>query len=205
MRIYTCMTIIVALILAPLSFSQAQPARSPTLLKQSPLKRDFEIRLAPLPLLVSWTTLDFSWRAHPKLSFGPALILYTAQRAPGGMLSANMVGYSAGAQMYYFFRSAYTNSWHVAARGYNDKFDSYGHASSKYRENSGFQGIGTVGYQAKKGRWAFLFGLGVQSGQRDYEEKSIADYAYTDYLYLEKSTENFSMPYFEFKIGFDIF
>lgn len=189
--------VVAALLLGSMSTAAVGSQREPTKKQSVALSVDsfdrWELRTAPLAMLARWFSLELSYRANEHWSVGPSLISYSAKGPYGNMLMPTWDGYATGAHLYYFGRSAMTNSVYLGVRGLYESYVSYPHAALFSEAVSGVKAQGAVGYQKRWSSVGLLVGLGAeQRFHRVVRSKESA---------LRSYDENESFPFFEFKLG----
>ncbi len=155
---------------------------------------EWDVRTAPIPVLVRWYTLDVAYRLSARHSTGPAIILYD-NHSRGGMLGPSYKGQALGWQGTYYFKSIEESSWYTDFHIYYEKYRSLPHGTANgFRDYDGSKIDIALGYSSRIQRFNVMTGMGVelQSHKVTTDEDS------------SPANNSDLFPWIEFKLGISI-
>ncbi len=193
-----CLTIIVLVGSTTTAFSKNLELNKS---KPKTIEKKWELRTAPIAMMVSWYTLDVSYRLSENLATGPAVISYNA-RGPGGMFGPTYNGYAIGWNGSYYFSSLLKDTWYISAHAYYESYKSYPRAYLGHYVYEGGKANTAIGYQWRGAMINIIAGLGLE--YRSYSVTDKKDPIGGIEQPSVDSSESRGLPFVEFKIGIEI-
>jgi hypothetical protein len=119
------------------------------------------------------------------------------------MFSPSYNGSALGWNANYYFKSFSKSTWYVSTHAYYESYKSYAHGYHGYFEKEGAKFNSAAGYQWRWSRVNLMTGLGTEyKNQNSTEYKK--DFDSNEYQNEPSIQNNFWLPYFEVKLGFEI-
>lgn len=165
---------------------------------------DFEVRVAPIILLVKWVNVETAYRIGDYFDVGINGVFYgeKVDFDTGSMFFPVYEGYSAGINFnYYVYELRRLHTWYFSGKVIHNDFKHVGHQSPVY-DSKGISLIAVAGYRTPiivlGEQFSFLMGVGVQQVFYDRVE---SDRVGTTVTFV-RDDYNRTLPYAEFKMAY---
>lgn len=177
----------------------AKPTQAPAPAEPAPPHR-WEIRIAPLPLFIRWTTLDLAYRFDRHWSTGPAMVSYAAS-GPGNMFFPTYQGMALGWQATYYLKSAFDDGWYLGTHAYYESYRSFTSESTDGPvDNVGFRTDADFGFKVSARYFLLMFGAGLEYRAH---QRTIQPFSSAGGVSVKQDQESVFLPHLEFKAGFE--
>lgn len=159
----------------------------------------FEVKVAPFTLLMSWWSLEGSYRITPHFATGPMIIAYKAG-TKGNMFLPSYNGYAAGWQANYYLNSVSRPGAYTSAHIYYEDYTAYPHDNMDHYHHQGMRMNANLGFQFKlSSSFNLLAGAGPEFVLHQVRESGpLAPSDGTEFSTLQQFGLNL-----ELKVGFE--
>jgi len=165
---------------------------------------DFEIRVAPIVLLVKWVSVEGAFRINEHLDIGVNGLFFgeNVDYDRGSIFFPVYEGYSVGLNANYYFSGLQNlHSWYFSGKLNHNDYKHVGH-NTPVREDEGASLIAILGFRTPivvlSTQLSILMGLGIQQTFFDRIERDRIGSAITE----TRGDYNRVIPYAEFKLAY---